>query len=307
MTPVRRQAHAPDSGPSARAVVEACRELTKPGITGFVTLTAAVGYVVAAQAGPDLWRLVHLLVGTALAAGGTNALNQVLEREADGRMRRTRDRPLPAGRLPVAWGAAFAVASSAAGVGWLAVFTNALTAALAAGTVLVYALVYTPLKRHSWTALLVGAVPGALPVLGGWTAARGEFGAAGMYLFLVLFLWQIPHFLGLDWLCREDYGRAGFRTLAVERPDGRWSRGGILLSLLLLAAASLGPWLTGPLGSLYGGSAAVLGAAFLGLGLFAVARAGQPLTNRAARRVFLGSLLYLPVLMTLMVVDRLAV
>jgi len=306
MNPQLQQSIARAPGPRAREVVDACLELTKPGITGFVTLTAGVGFVVASGAGIGIWTLLHLLVGTALAAGGTNALNQVLERQADARMRRTRGRPLPAGRLPVSWGAGFAVAASALGVLWLLVFTNTLTAVLAAGTVLVYALVYTPLKKHSWTALLVGAVPGALPVLGGWTAARGELGATGVYLFLVLFLWQIPHFLGLDWLCREDYGRAGFRTLAVERPDGRWSRIGILLSLTALAAASLGPWLTGPLGSIYGASAAVLGAGFMGVGVVATLGPEQPLSNRAARRVFLGSLVYLPVLMTLMLVDLLA-
>lgn len=320
---------------SAAVRARACLELTKPGITGFVTLTAAVGYLVGAAEVEGLL-LLHLMVGTALAAGGTNALNQVLERDADARMERTRDRPLPSGRLSTPAGAAFAVASSAAGVVWLLAFTDPLTASLAAATVFLYAVVYTPLKKRSWTALLVGAVPGALPALGGWTAARGEIGPTGVFLFLVLFLWQLPHFLGLDWLHRRDYGRAGFRTLAVESPDGRASRTGIVGSLALLLGASLGPWLGGPMGFAYGGGALVLGGAFLASGLVrgprtapASGAAGpdrtggrgpagrrraedregpagrdRPLTRAGARRVFLASLLYLPLLLVLMVADR---
>lgn len=314
------------------ALAGACLELTKPGITAFVTLTAAVGYLVGA-ADVEAVRLVNLLVGTALSAGGTNALNQVLERDADAMMERTRDRPLPSGRLPASVGGGFAVLAAAAGVAWLAASTNALTAALAAATVLVYALVYTPLKKRSWSALLVGAVPGALPVLGGWTAARGELGATGAFLFLVLFLWQLPHFMGLDWLHREDYRRAGFRTLAVEEPDGRATRAGIVGSLGLLLAASLGPWVAGPLGIAYGGGALLLGCTFLLVGAVQGREGHRPaggpapdrptsgrprpaaergrarparraITRRGARRMFLASLLYLPVLLILMLADR---
>ena len=319
-----------DGAGSRKAVARAgaCLELTKPGITGFVTLTAAVGYLVGAAPVEGL-RLLHLMVGTALAAGGTNALNQVLEREADARMERTRERPLPSGRLSAPAGAAFAVGSSSAGVLWLLAFTDPLTASLAAATVLLYAVVYTPLKKRSWTALLVGAVPGALPALGGWTAARGEIGPTGLFLFLVLFLWQLPHFMGLDWLHRRDYGRAGFRTLAVVAPDGGATRAGILGSVALLLGASLGPWLGGPLGLAYGGGALALGGAFLVAGLLrpprsapAAAGAGaggggrrardrggsagpdRALTRAGARRVFLASLLYLPLLLVLMVADR---
>ncbi|MFW5911083.1 MAG: protoheme IX farnesyltransferase, partial [Thiohalospira sp.] len=195
--------------------------------------------------------LVLTLLGAALAAAGTNALNQWLEREADGRMDRTRGRPLPRGRISSAGALTFGLLLAAAGpVVLLAV--DAVAAGIAAATVLLYDAVYTPLKRRTWLATVVGGVPGALPVLGGWQAGAGGLGTGAWILFAILFLWQLPHFFSLDWLYREDYRRGGFRTLATADPGGRASAAAALGSAVLLAGSALLPWLTGRLGPLYG-------------------------------------------------------
>jgi len=292
----------PDRLRAARQGTGDLLRLTKPRITALVCVTAAAGHLVAAS-GPDSAdaRLLHLLVGTTLLAGGTNALNQLLEREADGRMARTRRRPLPAGRLPPGAAGALGMGGVAAGGLWLLQNVNGLTAALGLASAVLYVAVYTPMKRRSWSSLLVGAVPGALPALGGWTAARGSVDPAGLALFGILFLWQLPHFLSLGWLLREDYRRAGFAVLAVDDPGGVRSRTGAVLSALVLLPVALLPTLLGLAGWAYGAAAAILGLGYLA----AAGRFGVPggSEEEDARRLFRASLLFLPALLAALVVD----
>lgn len=285
-----------DASPVDRAW--ACLRLTKPRITALVVVTAAAGYLVAAD-DPAPGRLAVLLAGTALSAGGTNALNQWWERALDARMERTRDRPLPAGELVPRAALAFGAALAAAGVALLAAGTTALTAALAAATVLVYVTVYTPLKRRSPVCTYVGALPGALPVLGGWAAAGRGLSATGWALFGLLALWQLPHFFALEWLLRRDYRRAGFATLAVRDPSGGRSARHALATVLALAPVSLVPLQDPGLGALYGAAAAG-GALLLALpaGGFLLRR-----SRRWARRLFGASLIYLPAVLAAAVAD----
>lgn len=281
-----------------RAPLRACLELTKPGITGFVVMSAGVGFLLGAEPGWSLGAahlegrladLVLTLLGTALAAGGTNALNQWLERDADGRMRRTRSRPLPAGRLSPPAGLGFGLALAVAGPAVL-LLVDAVAAVLAALTVLLYDLVYTPMKRRTWFATIVGGVPGALPVLGGWQAAAGGLGREAWILFAVLFLWQLPHFFSLDWMLREDYRRGGFRTLAADRPDGTATAVAAVAAAVALAASATLPWAAGGLGPSYGAGAAALGAGLVALAV----PLGFRVSAVRARRLFVGTLLYLP-------------
>lgn len=272
--------------------------LTKPGITGFVVLSAGVGFAFGASPGWELgWAdvasrlpaLALTLAGTALAAGGTNALNQWAERRADARMDRTSGRPLPAGRVSPGSGLAFGLALAVAGPA-LILPVDAVAAGLAALTVALYDLVYTPLKRRTWLATVLGGVPGALPVLGGWQAAAGRLAPEAWVLFTVLFLWQLPHFFALDWLCREDYRRGGFETLATTDPGGGATAVAALSTSLLLVASTLVPWLWGDLGPGYGVGAAACGAGLVG----AAVPFARGVSRRRARRLFVGTLLYLP-------------
>ena len=276
-------------------------ELTKPGITRMVMLTAAAGYYLASVPPFDIVGLLHALLGTGLAASGSLALNQFVERDIDRAMGRTCGRPLPSGRLSPAAAVWFGMLLSVAGLAYLVAFANVLTALLVATSIVTYVVVYTPLKRRTWVATLVGAVPGALPVLAGWTAAHGSITTGGVALFAVLFLWQMPHFYALAWMYRDDYRRAGFRLLTVSDVAGDRTVRHILGFTLALVAASAVPGLIGLSGSLYMIGAIVLGGGFYGLArIFAHAR-----TDRNALRLFLGSVLYLPLLLLLMVVDRL--
>lgn len=271
--------------------------LTKPRITGLVVATAAAGFL--AAGGAAGLRLLHLLAGTALLAGGTNAFNQLLERDADARMVRTRRRPLPDGRLAPAPAAAFACLLVAGGGAWLLLGTNALTAALGVASTVLYAAAYTPLKRRSPVSLVVGAVPGALPALGGWTAARGRVDAAGLALFGIVFLWQLPHFLALGHQLRDDYRRAGFSVLAVEDPTGTRSGRAAVLSALALFPMAMLPVFLGVAGWGYGLVAAALG----GVYLVSSARFGAEKGDDEARSLFRVSLAYLPLLFVALVAD----
>lgn len=245
--------------------------------------------------------LVHTLIGTALVAGGTNALNQLSERDVDARMRRTRGRPLPSGRVTPRRAGVFAAAISVAGVAYLALTVNLLTAALAALTLVSYVFLYTPLKRRTSFNTLIGAVPGALPIVGGWTAAGGPLGEAAVALFWILFLWQLPHFLALAWIYREDYRAGGLVMLGGEDPTGHLTGRMTLLFALALLPVSLAPTLLGVTGWVYFAGALVLGV------LYAVAGAAltAAVTDRRAWRLFSVSIIYLPVLLTLMVIDKL--
>lgn len=280
--------------------------LTKPRITLMAVLTVAAGFALAAPASPGVWTFgtwssfMHVLIGGALVAGGTNALNQVLERDVDALMRRTAGRPLPAGRLDPRVAAAFAIGAGALGVAYLAVLVNILTALIAAATLLTYVLVYTPLKRRTTLATLIGAVPGALPIVGGWTAAGGTLSGRAGVLFAILFFWQLPHFLALSWIYRDDYARAGFRMLSVGDTDGRATFRQAVLTAAALVPISLAPTLLGMSGVFYFASALVLSGWLVVYALLA-ARSGM---LRHVRRLFLFTLAYLPILLTVMIADR---
>src|SRR5262245_24531827 len=195
--------------------------LTKPRVTLMVLITMLFGFYLGARGAVDWTLLFCALAGTAMVAGGTSALNQYLERELDAKMLRTRHRPLPAGRIQPIRALAFGVLISSAGLLLLAWRVNPVTALLAGFTLTTYVFLYTPLKQKSHLSTLVGAIPGALPPVGGWTAARGEIGIEAWVLFAILFLWQLPHFLAIAWMYREDYARGGFPMLPVIDPEGR--------------------------------------------------------------------------------------
>ncbi len=274
--------------------------LTKPRVTALVVITTSVGFYLGSPRALDVVLLLSTLLGTALVAGGTSAMNQYVEREADGLMMRTRGRPLPAGRLRPRHALVFAAVLSAGGLLVLASAVNLLTAGLAAVTLLSYVFGYTPLKKTSPLCTLIGAVPGALPALGGWTAAAGAVTGGGLTLFAILFFWQLPHSLAIACMYRDDYARGGFSVLPVIDREGGSTGRQILANSLVLLPLSLVPTVLGVAGSAY-----FYGALALGLGLLAVA---LPLTlrqsTRAARRLLLASVVYLPLLLGLMALDR---
>ena len=265
-------------------------------------LTAAAGFYLGSRGSVDVWLFAHTLLGVALVAGGTNAFNQLRERDVDARMRRTQHRPLPSGRVTPRAAGIFAAVISLVGVLYLGALVNMLTAGLAALTLVSYVLLYTPLKPKTSLNTLIGAVPGALPIMGGWTAAGGGVDDGAWVLFAILFLWQLPHFLALAWIYRDDYRRAGLAMLSVEDPDGRRTGWMILLYAVALLPVSLLPTLLGVTGALYFCGALVCGVAYAAVG------AGMALaaTRRQAWRLFIASIIYLPALLTLMVLDKVA-
>jgi protoheme IX farnesyltransferase len=276
-------------------------ELAKPRITALVTLTTAAGFAVATPYGEFPWALfAHAVAGTALVAAGSASLNQYVERDLDARMRRTASRPLPAGRrrpwVAAAWGLALGVAGTAQ----LLVFVNALTALLAAATLVAYVAVYTPMKTRTAFATVVGAVPGAAPPVLGWTAATGELGLGAWLLFALLFLWQLPHFLSIAWLYREDYRRAGMHLLTIDDPDSRRTARQTVVWALALLPVSMMPAAVGLGGGLYLGGAALCGAAFVAAAI-AFARAPRV---RSARVLLLVSVFYLPAVLGVLVADH---
>jgi heme o synthase len=275
-------------------------ELTKPGITRLVLVTSAAGLYLASSGGVPLLLVLHTLVGVALAASGTNALNQWAERAADARMRRTAQRPLPSGRLSSRQAFVFAWAISILGLIYISVFVNNLTALIVAISLSSYVFIYTPLKRRTWIATLIGAVPGALPILAGWTASGRPLTAGAWVLFAIMFVWQMPHFYALAWIYREDYGRAGFQMLTVVDHTGSRAARQTLLFTAALIPLSILPTLLGVTGKVYLIGALLLGFAFL---ILASGMLRQR-SDRIAWRVFTGSIVYLPVLLLLMVVDK---
>ena len=273
--------------------------LTKPRIVLMVLVTTAVGYRLGSTGAVDWVRLLQTLLGTALVAAGTLALNQYLERESDGLLRRTQHRALPDGRLAPREALVFGTLMSLIGLGYLAVMVGSLATGLTLATTCLYLFLYTPLKQLTPLATLVGAIPGAMPPLTGWAAARGEFGPGGWVLFAILFLWQVPHTLAIAQLYREDYARAGIRVLPVVDPDGRSTERQIVLGALALWAIALLPTLVGLTGSLYFFGALALDSLFLAC---AIAHALDP-SRASARRVVLASVLLLPLLFALMAFD----
>ena len=239
-------------------------QMVKPRLTLMVLFTVAVGYVVGAGGAMDWGVFCQVLAGTALVAAGASALNQLLERQTDALMRRTRNRPLPAGRRTPRQALRFGVLTACAGFIYLAALVNPLTALVAAVTLGLYVFVYTPLKRRTAFNTLVGAVPGALPPVIGWAAATGTLELGALSLFLLLFLWQFPHFWAIAWLYREDYGRAGLKMVPLaDREEGRLTGRLMVQNCLVLIPVSLGPVLMNLAGPRYFWIALVLGAGFL--------------------------------------------
>ena len=274
--------------------------LTRPRVVLMVLVTTLVGFYLASSSVPDYVRLLQTLIGMALAAGGTLALNQYLERDVDARMERTRLRPLPDGRLQPPEALAFGAAITGAGVLYLALGVNVLSGLVTAISVGSYLFLYTPLKRKTSLCSVVGAIPGALPPVIGWGAARGALPLEAWVLFAILFLWQIPHSLAIARLYRDDYARAGIRLLPVVEPDGGSTGRQIVSNCLALLAVGLLPTLIGLAGSIYFFAALALGIAFLGCGIgLAISR-----SEAAARRLLFASLVYLPAQLLLMALDK---
>jgi heme o synthase len=274
--------------------------LTKPRVVLMVLVTTLVGYYVGLAGPPDYVRMLHLLIGTLLAASGTLALNQYWEHEIDARMERTRSRPVPDGRLQPLEALVFGSTVTLAGVLYLAAFVNVLSAAITAATTALYLFAYTPLKLRTALCTIVGAVPGAAPPLTGWAAARDELGLGAWILFGIMFLWQLPHTLAIARLFCEDYARAGVRVLPVVDAHGHITERQIVTGCLSLLVASLLPTLVGMAGMVYFVGALALGLGFLAVGaLHALAPSSQ-----RVRRVMLASFLYLPALFALLAFDR---
>lgn len=275
-------------------------ELVKARLISLVLLTTGVGFYAGYRGPVDFVLLLHTLLGTGLVAAGAAAFNELLEREHDARMPRTANRPLPAGRVQPDTVLVLGGVLSVSGMVYLCLLVNLITGLLGAITLVSYVFVYTPLKRITVLNTIVGAIPGALPPLMGWTAARGEVSVAGWSLFAILFFWQLPHFMAIAWLYRDEYAKAGFVMLPVVDPEGhRTSRHAVSHTLGLLPV-SLSPFVFHITGVFYLVGALILGAGFL---WFAIQFARE-LSKPAARRLFLASIIYLPLLLGLIVMDK---
>ncbi len=275
--------------------------LAKPRLNVLVVASTAAGYAMGALDGLGAVRLMGMLIGTGLVAGGASAFNQVIERDADALMRRTRMRPVADQRLLPGEGSLFAAAISLTGLLMLAASANLLAAAVALATLVSYALVYTPLKRRTSFATVIGAVPGALPPVIGWAAARNNLSGEAWVLFGIAFLWQLPHFLSIAWIFREDYARAGFPMLPVIEPDGLSTGRQSVVYAAALIPVSLVPTLLGLAGRAYFAAALALGFAFL----YVTFRFARTRSIRDARTLFFASILYLPVLWIAMIANKL--
>jgi protoheme IX farnesyltransferase len=275
-------------------------DLFKARLTFLVLLTTLVGFYVAYSGALNWWLLFHTMFGTALVASGAAALNQLLEREHDAKMRRTEDRPLPSGRMNPTTVLLLGAACAGGGLIYLALAVNLTTALLGAITLTSYLFIYTPLKRLTTLNTVIGAIPGALPPLMGWTAARGDISREGWALFAILFFWQLPHFYAIAWIYREQYERAGYVMLpVVDRTGERTGRSAVSNTLGLLPI-SLCPFVFHIAGPIYLAGALALGLAYL---WFAI-QFSRYLTVPRARQLFFASILYLPLLLGLMVLDK---
>ena len=297
-TPASPIALAPEAA-SAPPLWRDYLELTKPEISFLVVISALAGFLLGSPDVLDGWALAATLVGVALTSGGACVLNHYLEREIDGAMKRTAGRPLPTGRIAPQRALYFGLGLAAAGVALVCPVVNPLTAGLALLTAALYLFLYTPLKRKTKYNTIVGTIPGALPALGGWTAATGAVGAGGLAIFAILALWQMPHFLSLAWMYRKDYGRADYAMLPVVEPDGRSTALQTLLCTAALLGASLLPTLLGVAGLVYLLSALALGGWFL----VPAWRFYRERSNQNARRVLKASIYYVPLLVLAVFVD----
>ena len=275
-------------------------DLVKARLTMLVLLTTLVGYYMGWTGPMNFMLMFHVLMGTGLVASGAAALNQLLEREYDARMTRTMSRPLPSGRLQPATVMIFGGACAVAGLVYLALLVNPVTSVLGAVTLVSYLFIYTPLKRVTWLNTQIGAIPGALPPLMGWTAARGQMSGEGWALFAILAFWQLPHFFAIAWMYRDDYARGGFKMLPLVDPDGQRTGQQAVTHTLALLLVSLFPYYFHMAGSFYLAGALLLGLVYLWYAiLFA-----RELTLARARHLFLASILYLPLLLTVMVLNK---
>ncbi|MGH7941324.1 MAG: heme o synthase [Limisphaerales bacterium] len=275
-------------------------DLVKSRLTALVLLTTAVGFYLGWRGAMNWLLLFDTLAGTALVAAGASALNQWLERDHDAKMLRTQDRPLPSGRMQPATVALFGGVSSVAGLIYLALAVNLLTSLLGAVTLISYVFIYTPLKRVTWLNTAVGAIPGGLPPLMGWAAARNDLSGEGWVLFAILAFWQLPHFFAIAWIYRDQYAKAGFVMLPNLDSDGKYTGRQTLSNAIGLFIVSLCPFLLKMSGAVYLTGAVILGVAFI----FYALQFSRQLTLARARQLFLASIIYLPLLLTLMVFDK---
>ena len=276
-------------------------DLVKARLTTLVLLTTLVGFYVGESGTMNFVLMFNTLAATALVAAGASALNQLLEREYDAKMRRTQSRPLPSGRLQPTTVAIFGGVTSVAGLVYLALAVNLLTSVLGAVTLVSYLFIYTPLKRVTWLNTMIGAVPGALPPLMGWTAARGELSGEGWALFAILFFWQLPHFLAIAWMYRDEYAKAGFKMLPGIDPDGSRTAQQAVSNTLALLVVSLCPFVFKMAGTAYLVGAIILGAGFL----WCAIQFSRQLTLSRAKQMFFASIIYLPLLLAFMVWEKL--
>ncbi|MBC8028845.1 MAG: protoheme IX farnesyltransferase [Pyrinomonadaceae bacterium] len=285
---------------SARERFTAFLELTKPRITFLIVLTAAAGFALGSAASIDYALMARAMFGIALLSSGIATLNQYMERDLDLLMRRTANRPLPSGKL-MPWEAlTFGVTLTVLAEIYLSFLVNPLTGLLGLTVIAGYLFAYTPLKTRTSLSTMVGAFPGAVPPLIGWAAARGDIGLEAWVLFAILFLWQFPHFLAIAWMYREDYSRAGILMLPVVEPDGRVTGQQIVVYTVMLLPVSLLPTVMGISGKIYLYGAIVLGLLFL----YSSVRAAFSKSRQEARRLLLASVIYLPLLFILMVINR---
>ncbi len=276
-------------------------DLVKARLTALVLITTLVGFYVGVRGPMDYFLMFHALFGTALVAGGAAALNQFLEREYDARMRRTASRPLPSGRLQPVTVMLFGGVCSLVGTVYLAALVNPLTSALGAISLVSYLFIYTPLKRLTWWNTAVGAIPGALPPLMGWAAARGELGPGGWSLFAILAFWQLPHFFAIAWIYQEEYAKAGFKMLPSVDPDGSRTAQQSVSHTLGLMLASLAPVVLHMAGPVYLGAALLLGSFYL----FRAIQFARRLDVPSAKKLFFASIIYLPLLLIALVANKL--
>ena len=282
-------------------------DLIKARLTTLVLLTTLVGFYLGWRGPMDFALMFHLLAGTALVASGASALNQLFERDYDAKMRRTQNRPLPSGRLQPTTVMLFGGVCATAGLIYLALGVNLITSVIGAVTFVSYLFIYTPLKRVTWLNTAIGAVPGALPPMMGWTAARGELSGEGWALFAILAFWQMPHFFSIAWIYRDEYAKAGFKMLPVVDPDGRRTGQQAVSHTLALLMVSLSPFAFKMTGTVYLAAAIVLGMGYLWCAIQFSRQLRFPraeLTLLRARQLFLASIIYLPLLLAAMVWDK---
>ena len=285
----------------AKGWVAVYADLLKARLTMLVLLTTLVGFYMGWQKPMDYLLMFHALFGTALVASGAAALNQLLEREHDAKMRRTASRPLPSGRLQPVTVMLFGGVCSVVGTVYLALLVNPLTSVLGAISLICYIFIYTPLKRLTWWNTAVGAIPGALPPLMGWAAARGELSAGGWALFAVLAFWQMPHFFAIAWMYKDEYAKAGFKMLPSVDPDGSRTAQQSVSHTIGLLLVSLYPFVLHLAGKFYLGCAILLG----GYYLWCAIQFGRKLDHASAKKLFFASIIYLPLLLIALVANKL--